>query len=70
MQNSNPTNIETEEIKFFDRYYENEAYNPLGWRIRLHREVASLRKAAESNSLGKVLSLGCGDGQFELLLAP
>jgi hypothetical protein len=57
-------------LRDFYAKFENEAYNPLGWRIRLHREVASLRKAAESNSLGKVLSLGCGDGQFELLLAP
>lgn len=58
------------EVKFFDAYYEKEAYNPVGWTLRLEREVRSLRKAVGAGSLGKVLSLGCGDGQFECMLAP
>jgi SAM-dependent methyltransferase len=60
----------SKEIEFFDKYYEHEAYNPLGWRLRLAREVNSLRKQMRGPKLGRVLSLGCGDGQFELLLAP
>ena len=67
-----PENKQTEskEIAFFDKYYENEAYNPLGWRLRLEREVRSLRKEMRGATLGRVLSLGCGDGKFELMLAP
>jgi hypothetical protein len=55
MKKTNPTTTEAEEIKFFDNYYKNEACNPLGWR---------------NGTLGRMLSLGSGDGQFELLLAP
>jgi len=61
---------EAKEIAFFDKYYENGAYHPTGWRLRLEREVGSLRKVMRKGTLGRVLSLGCGDGQFELLLAP
>jgi len=61
---------ESEEIKFFDRYYGEEAYNPVGWRLRLRRELKSLKKTMRQGTLGRVLSLGCGDGQFELMLAP
>jgi 2-polyprenyl-3-methyl-5-hydroxy-6-metoxy-1,4-benzoquinol methylase len=64
------TQTESKEIAFFDKYYENEAYNPRGWRLRLEREVRSLRKEMRGETLGRVLSLGCGDGQFELMLAP
>jgi SAM-dependent methyltransferase len=60
----------SKEIEFFDKYYEHEAYNPVGWRLRLRREVDSLRKEMRGGTLGRVLSLGCGDGQFELMLAP
>ncbi|HWN95173.1 MAG TPA: methyltransferase domain-containing protein [Methylomirabilota bacterium] len=70
MENAKSTETEAEEIKFFDKYYENEAYNPLGWRLRLRREVRSLRRTMREGTLGRVLSLGCGDGQFELMLAP
>ena len=61
---------ESKEIEFFDKYYGNEAYNPVGWRLRLARDVQSLRQETRGGTLGRVLSLGCGDGQFELLLAP
>ena len=58
------------EIDFFTNYYEGHRYHPAGWRMRLERELRSLLHRAESDRLGRVLSLGCGDGQFELLLAP
>jgi SAM-dependent methyltransferase len=70
MDPSNLKQTESKEIAFFDKYYENEAYNPLGWRLRLAREVRSLRKEMRGETLGRVLSLGCGDGQFEQMLAP
>jgi SAM-dependent methyltransferase len=57
------------EIAFFASYYENQGYHPVGWRLRLQRELRSLRNQAGEDRLGRVLSLGCGDGQFELMLA-
>ncbi len=62
--------IEADEIAFFAKYYENQAYNPTGWRLRLQRELRSLLRQSGEARLGRVLSLGCGDGQFELMLAP
>jgi 2-polyprenyl-6-hydroxyphenyl methylase/3-demethylubiquinone-9 3-methyltransferase len=70
MESPDLKQTESKEIAFFDKYYENEAYNPVGWRLRLAREVQSLRKEMRGGTLGRVLSLGCGDGQFELMLAP
>ncbi len=67
-QNSAAT--DQQEIEFFNKYYESQAYNPVGWRLRLNREVRSLRGILRAGTLGRVLSLGCGDGQFELMLAP
>jgi 2-polyprenyl-3-methyl-5-hydroxy-6-metoxy-1,4-benzoquinol methylase len=62
--------VESGEIEFFDRLYHDQAYHPVGWKLRLSRELESLRRVAGGRSLGRVLSLGCGDGQFELMLAP
>ena len=58
------------EINFFAEYYEGHRYNQTGWRLRLQRELHSLLRQAGTDRLGRVLSLGCGDGQFELMLAP
>ena len=60
--------IEAGEIEFFAPYYEGQAYNTTGWRLRLQRELNSLLRVA-GRPLKRVLSLGCGDGQFELMLA-
>ncbi len=61
--------IEADEIAFFATYYENQMYNATGWRLRLQRELRSLLRQSGKTRLGRVLSLGCGDGQFELMLA-
>lgn len=42
----------------------------MGWRLRLERDARLLRAAAPGGRLGRVLSVGCGDGQFELGIAP
>ncbi|MEQ1905239.1 MAG: class I SAM-dependent methyltransferase [Pirellulaceae bacterium] len=57
------------EIEFFSKYYESQNYNTVGWDLRLRRELKSLLRRAGSQPLGRVLSLGCGDGQFEIMLA-
>jgi len=62
--------VEEGEIEFFERFYGEGAYHPVGWRLRLSRELKSLRRVAGDRPLGRVLSLGCGDGEFELMLAP
>jgi 2-polyprenyl-3-methyl-5-hydroxy-6-metoxy-1,4-benzoquinol methylase len=62
--------LHRDEKEFFANYYESHAYNPTGWRLRLERELRSLLRRAGTARLGRVLSLGCGDGQFELMLAP
>ncbi|NUM73492.1 methyltransferase domain-containing protein [candidate division KSB1 bacterium] len=62
--------IEADEIAFFAKYYETEAYNPTGWRLRLQRELRSFRRASKGKRLKRVLSIACGDGQFELMMAP
>jgi SAM-dependent methyltransferase len=62
--------IEADEIAFFAKYYANEAYNLAGWNLRMKRDVDSLRRAAGGTQLKRVLSLGCGEGQFEIMLAP
>jgi len=62
--------IEDAERKFFAGYYAEHRYHPTGWRLRLEREVKLLRTASGGRTLGRVLSVGCGDGEFELMLAP
>jgi len=61
---------EEEERAFFARYYGERGYHPLGWRLRMERDLRVLRKSTSAPSLGRTLSIGCGDGAFELLFAP
>lgn len=68
-QRKNKT-VEEGEIAFFERLYAEGLYHPIGWRLRLARELKSLLRAAGDTQLKRVLSIGCGDGQFELMLAP
>ena len=70
MEDKQRSRVEADEITFFASYYETQKYNPTGWRLRLERELKSLLRAAHGKRLKRVLSLGCGDGQFELMLAP
>jgi 2-polyprenyl-3-methyl-5-hydroxy-6-metoxy-1,4-benzoquinol methylase len=62
--------VEAEEIAFFERIYESQAYHAFASRLQLARELHSIRRAAGDVRLQRVLSLGCGDGEFELMLAP
>ncbi len=62
--------LHRKEADFFDTLYGEHNHHPVGWRLRLQRDLASLLRHAGTPRLGRVLSLGCGDGQFEILLAP
>jgi 2-polyprenyl-6-hydroxyphenyl methylase/3-demethylubiquinone-9 3-methyltransferase len=61
---------EAAERDFFSRYFGERAYNATGWRLQKQRELRVLLDAAGGRSLGRVISIGCGDGLFERLLAP
>ena len=61
--------VEQDEVAFFDRYYQSRAYNELGWRLRIDREIRNILRVAGKQKLRRVLSLGCGDGQLEIALA-
>jgi len=62
--------VEEAERAFFAGYYAERRYNPTGWRLRMQRDARVLCAAAPGGRLGRVLSVGCGDGEFELMLAP
>jgi 2-polyprenyl-3-methyl-5-hydroxy-6-metoxy-1,4-benzoquinol methylase len=62
--------VEEREREFFDRHYAEGTWNPSGFELRLAREVKALRRLAGGRRLGRVLSIGCGEGPFECRLAP
>jgi 2-polyprenyl-3-methyl-5-hydroxy-6-metoxy-1,4-benzoquinol methylase len=61
--------LEDAERSFFAGYYAERRYHPTGWRLRTRRDMNVLCAAAPNRPLGRVLSVGCGDGTFELMLA-
>lgn len=61
--------LEAAERSFFAGYYAERRYHPTGWRLRSRRDMDVLCAAAPQRPLGRVLSVGCGDGTFELMLA-
>jgi len=61
--------VEDAERSFFAGYYSERRYHPTGWRLRLERDARIVTAAAPQGRLGRVLSVGCGDGAFELMLA-
>ena len=60
---------EADERAFFADYYARQRYHPVGWRLRMERDLRVLLEVAGERGPGRVLSVGCGDGAFELLLA-
>ncbi len=70
MSGERGTEVEARERAYFDEHYHEQACHPVGLELRFRRELASLLKARIGRSLGRVLSIGCGQGGFELMLAP
>jgi SAM-dependent methyltransferase len=62
--------VEERERAFFDRHYREVARNAAGFALRVRREFAALRRLTGHRRLGRLISVGCGDGSFECLLAP
>jgi len=64
-----PNYLESERAWFAD-YYREEHVNPIGMGLRVRRDLANALKHSGRRTLGRVLSIGYGDGRFERLLAP
>jgi 2-polyprenyl-3-methyl-5-hydroxy-6-metoxy-1,4-benzoquinol methylase len=62
--------VEERERAFFDRHYQQVSRNPAGFELRVRRELTALRRLTGQRRLGRLISVGCGDGPFECLLAP
>ena len=61
--------IEERERDFFGRHYEEGFTNPSGVELRVQRELQALEHFMRGRRIGRVLSIGCGDAPFEMLLA-
>jgi 2-polyprenyl-3-methyl-5-hydroxy-6-metoxy-1,4-benzoquinol methylase len=61
--------IEERERDFFGKHYEEGFTNPAGVELRVRRELEALRRRLGGRPIGRVLSIGCGDAAFEVLLA-
>jgi 2-polyprenyl-3-methyl-5-hydroxy-6-metoxy-1,4-benzoquinol methylase len=61
--------IEDRERDFFGRHYEEGFTNPAGVELRVERELEALKARVGAKRIGRVLSVGCGDAVFEVLLA-
>lgn len=58
------------EIAFFDAHYRDPTFHPTANRLRHVREVNWVKRLIRNRSVPHALSVGCGAGEFELLLAP
>ena len=65
MSEERGTEVEARERAYFDEHYHDEACHPVGLDLRFRRELASLQKAWGDRPLGRVLSIGCGQGGFD-----
>ena len=61
--------VERREVDFFADHYKRQAYNLTGWRLRMERDLRLLLRESGRRRLERVLSVGCGDGCFELMAA-
>ncbi len=60
----------TSELAFFGEQYGGQQYNPVGFRLRLTRDVKLLLEEFGGTRPRRLLSVGCGQGEFELMMAP
>lgn len=65
MVNTSSSSRADREREFFSDW----TFNPSGDALRWKRELRRVLRAAGEGGLGDVLSVGCGRGQFELMLA-
>ncbi len=70
MTTSDRKTIEINEIEFMNKHFQNAAYNPLGNKLRLNRMIYSLQYLSGKKRFKSVLSIGCGNGEFEILFSP
>ncbi len=63
-----PNYLESERAWFAD-YYREEHFSTFGMRLRMRRDLDNALEHSVGANLGRVLSIGCGDGRFEQLAA-
>ncbi len=63
-----PNYLESERAWFAD-YYREEHFSTFGMRLRMRRDLDNAPEHSIGPNLGRVLSIGCGDGRFEQLAA-
>lgn len=69
-EKSGGAEIEARERRYWDELYDEEAIHPLGNELRLRRELGSILRASGGRRLERVLTIGCGEGSLERMLAP
>lgn len=62
--------VELSEVNFYTRIYGEHLYNPLGYKLKTCRDLKLLKSLVKDLASRKILSIGCGNGLFELLLSP
>lgn len=62
--------VEINEIAYHADIWRDAAYNPIGNKLRLQRELNLIKNLSSVKNFKRVLSIGCGDGSFEFMLAP
>ncbi|MCB1689163.1 MAG: class I SAM-dependent methyltransferase [Halioglobus sp.] len=68
--NESDKSYKASEIEFFSEQYGEQQYNPVGFRLRLMRDVKLLLREFAGARPRRLLSVGCGQGEFELMIAP
>jgi len=69
MTDTSRSKIEEKELEFFEKYYDGTPCNKLGDKLRLERMITSLKHLSKEKHFNNVLSIGCGDGEFEILFS-
>lgn len=69
MSNKERKLVEASEIAYLANIWKNASYNFIGNNLRLKRELNSLLFLSNSKYFYNVLSIGCGDGDFEFILS-
>lgn len=69
MPETNRNKIEEKELEFFEKYYAETPCNKVGDKLRLERMITSLKYLSKKDHFNNVLSIGCGDGEFEILFS-
>jgi len=63
-------NYKDSEIDFFRTQYGKETFHPVGFRLRMRRDLNLIKRHLNGKKITKALCVGCGEGNFEIMLSP